>query len=192
MHVGIANPRWQGKPSRHSRRIHNPQFCVSGQRPMVVSPSFEYFKGTLELMLNHVSKRGYWTQLYSECSMACWGSLSMNNLFNTLKPRQNGQHFPDDIFKCIFLTENVWFSFAIWYIRTCTLTTRHVITVYYSDVIGKTWHLKASTNIVFIQQPVPVNDRGNINPPYDCPFVMRIHPPQRVSNAKQRVHAITS
>ena len=27
---------------------------------------------------------------------------------NTLRPRQNGRHFPDDIFKCIFLFENVW------------------------------------------------------------------------------------
>ena len=26
MHVGIANPRWQGKRSRHSRRMRNPQF----------------------------------------------------------------------------------------------------------------------------------------------------------------------
>ena len=28
----------------------------------------------------------------------------------TLRPRQNGRHFPDDIFKCIFLIENVWIS----------------------------------------------------------------------------------
>ena len=27
--------------------------------------------------------------------------------FNTLRPRQNGCHFTDDIFKCIFLNENV-------------------------------------------------------------------------------------
>ena len=26
---------------------------------------------------------------------------------NTLRPRQNGRHFTDDIFKCIFLNENV-------------------------------------------------------------------------------------
>ena len=26
---------------------------------------------------------------------------------NTLRPRQNGRHFPDDIFQCIFLNENV-------------------------------------------------------------------------------------
>ena len=24
-----------------------------------------------------------------------------------LRPRQNGRHFPDDIFKCIFLKENI-------------------------------------------------------------------------------------
>ena len=33
--------------------------------------------------------------------------------FNTLKPRQNGHHFPDDIFKCIFLNENVWILIKI-------------------------------------------------------------------------------
>ena len=33
--------------------------------------------------------------------------------FNTLRPRQNGRHFPDDIFKCIFLNENVWISIKI-------------------------------------------------------------------------------
>ena len=34
MHVGIANPRWWGKRSRHSQHMHNPQFYVSGKRPM--------------------------------------------------------------------------------------------------------------------------------------------------------------
>ena len=33
MHVGIANPWWRGKRSRHSRRMHNPQIYVSGKRP---------------------------------------------------------------------------------------------------------------------------------------------------------------
>ena len=32
---------------------------------------------------------------------------------NTLRPRQNGRHFPDDISKCIFLNENVWISIKI-------------------------------------------------------------------------------
>ena len=34
MHVRIANPRWRGRRSRHSRRMRNPQFFVSGKRPM--------------------------------------------------------------------------------------------------------------------------------------------------------------
>ena len=32
---------------------------------------------------------------------------------NTLRPRQNGRHFADDIFKCIFLNENVRISIKI-------------------------------------------------------------------------------
>ena len=32
--------------------------------------------------------------------------------FNTLRPRQNGRHFADDIFICIVLTENVWISIS--------------------------------------------------------------------------------
>ena len=35
------------------------------------------------------------------------------NWLNTLRPRQNGRHFPDDIFDCIFLNENVRISLAI-------------------------------------------------------------------------------
>ena len=34
-------------------------------------------------------------------------------LFNTLRPRQNGRHFSDDIFKSILLDENVWTSIKI-------------------------------------------------------------------------------
>ena len=33
--------------------------------------------------------------------------------FNTLRPRQNGRHFADDIFKYIFLNENVWIPIRI-------------------------------------------------------------------------------
>ena len=39
-----------------------------------------------------------------------------DNIFsrlNILRPRQNRRHFADDIFKCIFLNENVWISINI-------------------------------------------------------------------------------
>ena len=32
---------------------------------------------------------------------------------NTLRPKQNARRVPDDIFKCIFLNENVWISIKI-------------------------------------------------------------------------------
>ena len=40
------------------------------------------------------------TSSYSWCLEVDW--------VNTLSPRQYGRHFADDIFKCIFLNENVW------------------------------------------------------------------------------------
>ena len=32
---------------------------------------------------------------------------------NTLRPKHNGRHFADDLFKCIFLNENVWIPIKI-------------------------------------------------------------------------------
>ena len=37
----------------------------------------------------------------------------MPSFFNTLRQRKNSHHFTDDIFKCIFLNENVWILFQI-------------------------------------------------------------------------------
>ena len=34
-------------------------------------------------------------------------------MINTSGPRQNGHHFADNIFKCIFLNENIWISIKI-------------------------------------------------------------------------------
>ena len=34
--------------------------------------------------------------------------FSFNDHINTLRPRQNGRQFADEILKCIFLNENVW------------------------------------------------------------------------------------
>ena len=38
---------------------------------------------------------------------------SLKYIFNTLRPRQDGRHIPGDIFKCIFLNENVSISIKI-------------------------------------------------------------------------------
>ena len=37
----------------------------------------------------------------------------VTTLINTSRLRQNGRHFPDDIFKCIIFSKNVWVSIDI-------------------------------------------------------------------------------
>ena len=45
---------------------------------------------------------------------ACWTmTIDFYCLINTLRLRQNWRHFADDIFKCIFLNENIWISLKI-------------------------------------------------------------------------------
>ena len=41
------------------------------------------------------------------------GTSSVLGGLNSLRPRRNGRHFADDIFKCIFLNENVWIPMKI-------------------------------------------------------------------------------
>ena len=45
--------------------------------------------------------------------LSCMFSRVLIYLINTLRPRQNGRHFPDDIFKWIFVNENAWISINI-------------------------------------------------------------------------------
>ena len=48
------------------------------------------------------------------CTMPQVGDLhGCTSLLNTLRPRQDGRHFADDRFKCIFLNENVSVSIKI-------------------------------------------------------------------------------
>ena len=43
--------------------------------------------------------------------------------FDTLRLRQHGHHFPDNIFKCIFLNENIWILIEIWlgFVHKCPI-----------------------------------------------------------------------
>ena len=45
------------------------------------------------------------TEVVGEYNTVSSGMMYMQ--INTLRPRQNGRHFADDIFECIFLNENV-------------------------------------------------------------------------------------
>ena len=42
-------------------------------------------------------------------AIVMWSSIWYQNI-NTLRPRQDGRNFPDDIIKCIFFNQNAWIS----------------------------------------------------------------------------------
>ena len=70
----------------------------------------------LKWVLNHwifccVLKDDFTLKYYIVCNN-CSFTLRMF-ILNTLRLRQNGRHFADDIFKCIFLNENVWIRIKI-------------------------------------------------------------------------------
>ena len=53
----------------------------------------------------------YWEYIFDN---SWWIALAKNQwITNSLRPSQNGQHFSDYIFRCIFLYENLWTSIKI-------------------------------------------------------------------------------
>ena len=51
---------------------------------------------------------------YVYLNISCYGFIDdILLLLNTVRPKQNGRHFPDDIGKCIFVNGNVWISIKI-------------------------------------------------------------------------------
>ena len=77
---GFLWSRWRGKRSRHSRRMRNPQFCVSGKRPMTTSWHGNAFWTTSLLALcggNH-----YDTDVMQNFYVFC--AVSLNKLLHYL------------------------------------------------------------------------------------------------------------
>ena len=71
----------------------------------------------INLVTGHYFKTWRQIWLFFKISFIKWVSrkwkINIEFYFNKLRPRQNGCHFTDDIFKCIFLNENVWISIKI-------------------------------------------------------------------------------
>ena len=59
----------------------------------------------------YINIRAEYTQESSILNNVVWKNTDVFFIvlraINTLRPRQNGHHFADDIFKCVFLNENV-------------------------------------------------------------------------------------
>ena len=91
--------QWSWKPvsGKHLRRVSQTVWCDSRFVPS---------QWETALLCNAVS---YWLGANLEWCLKLSGVG-----VNTLRLRQNGRHFPDDIFKCIFVNENVWILNTSW------------------------------------------------------------------------------
>ena len=66
-------------------------------------------------LLRNITCRRMSTDTYIDY-ISAWNGITLtlvisshnSNWINTFRPRQYGHHFADNIFKCIFLNENVW------------------------------------------------------------------------------------
>ena len=82
MHVGITNPRWRGKRYRHSRRMRNPQFYVSGKRPMNLTTINSIFADDIPTMPG-VSATPFWDWTGASAQMSetsrSWAQNDLDN-----------------------------------------------------------------------------------------------------------------
>ena len=94
-------------PKLHVSTYRNQQHCWWFQYLVLaaVSPLLSWIY--CNLALNHRHRLSY-AIIFSTCN-----HLSVTWILNTLRPTQNCRHFADDIFKYIFLNENVWISLKI-------------------------------------------------------------------------------
>ena len=86
----------------------------------------------------------------------CWPSPEMPyditrpQWVNTLRPRQNGRRFTDNIFKCVFLNENVIISIKIkeilQYMYFCSSDVQGSRKVFHENQLFKGWHIESGQN----------------------------------------------
>ena len=118
MHICVARPQWVN--------TLNPDYCNLIQiAPKFVSKGSIYSKSSLVQMIAwcQIGAKPFpdpvmtqFTNLYNVSPYLVAVSLQLYQFsicplctvfFNTLRPRENGFHFPDNIFKCIFLNEKI-------------------------------------------------------------------------------------
>ena len=65
--------------------------------------------GSMEfnMLLPWISEEPYWSRSIKYRLPVTWPQSDLPK-YGPLRPRQNGHHFADDIFKWMFLNENVW------------------------------------------------------------------------------------
>ena len=94
--------RWESAVNLPKRRPRLPP-CCRGWRPLPSCDDPQWLiRNSIEATQDCCS--------FKQCITVFIFQLQ---IFNTLRPTQNGRHFADDTFKWIFLKDNLWISFKI-------------------------------------------------------------------------------
>ena len=75
-----------------------------------MSLCWNFMKIPFSIIFTVIIQSGHKLAHVTTASVACAKLWLDWIIVNTLRPRQNGRHFLDDIFNCIFLNENIWIS----------------------------------------------------------------------------------
>ena len=98
--------------SKYAMRWPGNQLLITHPWPTVISPS-----SPCQLQIFHHSRSSYsWRWKSQLCAIyinRLTGKSYKQSTLNTLKPRQNGHHFADNLFKGFFLNQNVWIAIKI-------------------------------------------------------------------------------
>ena len=98
-----------------SKSVPKLHFCIMSLK-IILLKLLQHLPGT-----NELNEYRIWLKFHSKTCpcpqqiifLSHGTVLFVQVLYNTLRPRQDGRHFPDDIFKCIFLNEDVWILITI-------------------------------------------------------------------------------
>ena len=96
--------------------------------------------------------------------------LNVFTYVNTLRPRQNGRHFTDVIFNCVFWNENVWISIDI----LLKLVPRDQIN-HYDDVIMCAIASQIASLMIVYSTVYPGADQSKHQSSASLAFVWGIH-----------------
>ena len=109
-HLSISAQR-QALPVSKTLNARRTLICLNYWTDVNYAPSTH---GRWQSLLILIVKSGGWWRLLVEWFIQGWRTVQeMLQALNTLRPRQHGRHFADDILKRIFLNENVWIPIEI-------------------------------------------------------------------------------
>ena len=98
--LSVFPAKWSPRNGKYFQRNYQ-YFQRNGHREMIsISSEMISISSTVSLRLRVCN--GWWFHFFLRSVIWHWQGI------NSLRPRQNGRHVADDIFKCIFVNENTW------------------------------------------------------------------------------------